>query len=154
MKAIIKPLIDEGTWFAVPLRSGGFAAGLAARTSLSGGVVLAYFFRKTWDRPPPLDEVKGFKPQDALRVLRVGDAGLMDETWPVLGRDPSWRRDEWGVPLFVRKDDLSGRAWTVFYSDRDANLVESETSISYDTNLERDALLGAGAAEVVLTKLM
>jgi hypothetical protein len=147
-------VVDEGTWFAVPLRSKGFAVGVVARTSPGGGVVLAYFFKKVWDQPPPLAEVKGFKAEDAVRVLRVGDLGLIDGTWPVLGRDPDWRRAGWTVPPFVRKDDLSRRAWTVQYSDCDANLVESETPTSYDTNLERDAVLGAGAVEVVMTRLL
>lgn len=150
----MKATIDEGTWFAVPLRSKGFAVGVVARTSPGGGIVLAYFFGKKWDRPPTLGEIKGLHPEEALRVLRVGDLGLIDRTWPVLGRDPDWRRGEWPVPPFARKDDLSRRAWRVHYSDRDANLVESETPISYDTNVERDAVLGAGAAEIVLTKLL
>jgi hypothetical protein len=150
----MKPATDEGTWFALPLRSRGFAAGVVARTSPGGGVILAYFFKKLWDRPPTLGEVKGFRPEDAVRVLRVGDVGLMDGTWPVLGHDPDWRRGEWSVPQFVRKDDLSRRAWRVQYSDHDANLVESEAPTSFDTNLERDAVLGAGAAEVVLTRLV
>jgi hypothetical protein len=147
-------LFDEGTWFAVPLRSRGFAAGIVARTASGGGIVLAYFFKKVWDRPPALEDVKVLRPKDAVRVLRVGDLGLIDGTWPVLGRDPDWNRDEWGVPQFIRRDDLSRRAWSVQYSDGDANLVESETPTSFETNLERDAVLGAGAAEVVLTRLV
>lgn len=149
-----KVVFDEGTWFAVPLRSGGFAVGVVARATPGGGVVLAYFFRSLWDRPPSLDEIKGLKPQAAIRVLRVGDLGLVDGTWPVIGRDQSWHRGEWPSPLFLRRDDLSRRAWSVQYSDRDPNLVESETPTSYDAKLEDNDLYGAGAAEIVLTKLL
>jgi len=149
-----KVVFDEGTWFAVPLRSGGFAAGVVARTTPRGGVVLAYFFRRLWDRPPSLDEVKGLMPQAAIRVMQVGDLGLVDGTWPVIGRDLDWHRDEWPSPRFIRRDDLSRRAWIVQYSDRDPNVVESETPTSYDTKLEDDGLYGAGAAEIVLTKLL
>ena len=149
-----KVVFDEGTWFAVPLRSGGFAAGVVARTMPRGGVILVYFFRRLWDRPPSFDEVKGLKPQAAIQVMRVGDLGLVDGTWPVIGRDPDWHRDEWPCPRFLRRDELSRRAWIVQYSDRDPNLVESETPTSYDSKLEDNDLYGAGAAEIVLTKLL
>jgi hypothetical protein len=147
-------VIEEGTWFAVPLRSKGFAVGLVARSSPDGGVVLAHFFKGVWDEVPSIQEIRAFKPADVARVLRVGDLGLIDGSWPIVGRDPEWRREDWTVPCFVRRDDLSRRAWSVKYSDRDANLVESESPTSYDTTLERDALLGAGATEVVLTRLL
>jgi hypothetical protein len=127
---------------------------VAVRTSPGGGVVLAYFFDNTWERPPPLSEIQGFRPEDALRVLRVGDLGLLEGSWPVLGRDPNWRRDEWKVPRFLRQSPLSRRAWCVRYSDDDPNLVDSESPTSFDANLERDALFGTGAAEIELTEIL
>ena len=147
-------VIDEGTWFAVPLGSGGFAVGVVARAAPRGGIVLAYFFRSRWDQPPSLDEVKGLRPRAAIRVLQVGDLGLIDGTWPLIGRDPGWHREEWPSPLFLRRDPLSRRAWIVHYSDLDPSLVESEIPTSYDTKLEKDSLLGAGAAEIELTELL
>ena len=150
----MKSSVPEGTWFAVPLRSKGFAVGVVARTSPSGGVVLAYFFRKVWQQPPPFDEVGGLGRQDAVRALRVGDLSLVSGTWPVFARDPDWHREEWPMPSFLRKDDLSRKAWLVRYSDRDANRVESESPTGYDGDLERDAVVGAGAAEVILTRLL
>lgn len=150
----MKPIIGEGTWFAVPLRSKGFTAGVVARTSPGGGVILAYLFGKIWDRPPAMDDVKGLKAKDAIRVMRVGDRGIVAGTWPVLGNDADWNRGEWTASPFVRRDDLTRKAWIVMYSEHDANRVESETPTSYDTNIERDAVLGAGAAEVILTRLL
>jgi Immunity protein 26 len=150
----MKQIIDEGTWFAIPLRSKGFAVGVVARASPGGGVILAYFFKKVWDHPPQFEEVNGFKPDDAVRILRVGDLGFLDGTWPVLGRDPDWNRGSWTIPHFVRKDDISRKAWIVVYSDHDPNRVESETRASYDVNLERDSMFGAGAAEIDLTRIL
>jgi hypothetical protein len=79
----MKRKVTEGTWFAIPLRSGGFA-----------------------------------------------------------------------IPQFVRKDELSRRAWIVQYSDENPSIVELEIPTDYDTDLERDGLYGAGAVEIVLTKLL
>ena len=150
----MKQFFTEGTWFALPLRSRGFAVGVIARVASSGGIVLAYFFPKVWDHAPSMSDVKGLKPETAVRVLRVGDLSLVQGTWPVIGLDPAWRRGEWAVPEFIRRDDLSRRAWRVRYSDRDVNVVEFETPTEYETNLERDAVLGSGAAELVITKLL
>lgn len=151
----MRQIVDEGTWFAVPLRSRGFAIGVVARTSSGGGVVLSYFFGDVWEQPPPLKDVKHLMPESAVRILRVGDLGLIAETWPVIGRDPNWQRSEWKVPEFVRRDELSRKAWKVVYSDCDANVVVSEVRTAYEeTGLERDAVLGAGAAEIVLTRLL
>ncbi|WP_437484567.1 Imm26 family immunity protein [Sorangium sp. So ce1014] len=151
----MRQIVDEGTWFAVPLRSRGFAIGVVARTSSGGGVVLSYFFGDVWEQPPPLKDVKRLRSESAVRILRVGDLGLIDETWPVIGRDPDWQRSEWKVPEFLRRDELSRKAWKVAYSDCDANVVVSEVRTAYEeTGLERDAVLGAGAAEIVLTRLL
>ena len=48
------------------------------------------------------------------------------------------------------------KAWRVQYSDTDANLLAFEEPMSYTqgTDFERDAILGAGAAEIRLTKLL
>ena len=151
----MKGKICEGTWFAVPLREGGFATAVIARSSARGGVLLAYFFGKIWQELPQLNELKALEsPSSAVRILRVGDLGLIEGKWPILGRDPEWRRGDWPVPLFVRKEELSRRAWIVHYSDEDPNVVKSETPTNYDADLERDRLSGAGAVEIVLTNLL
>jgi hypothetical protein len=145
--------IQEGTWFAVPLRSGGFVPGLAARTSAKPGIILAYFFGPPLDKVPTLDQVDRLRAHAASRVLLVGDLGLIQGRWPIIGAARDWHREEWPFPFFVRKDELSRRAWRVRYSDTDAGKVVAEDPIDYGSTLERDALMGAGAAEVVLSKL-
>lgn len=146
---------EEGTWFAVPLRTGGYGIGLIARAAKKGAVLLGYFFGPRRDAVPPLDEVSSMRPEEAICVFRFGDLGLINEEWSIIGRPSMWDRRCWPMPYFVRSDELSGRAWSVEYADDDPNEVVSEkliTSGSYD--LERDAVLGAGAVELVLTKLL
>jgi hypothetical protein len=145
----------EGTLFAVPLRRGGYAVGVVARTS-PDGIMLAYFFGPARKTVPTADEVSGLRPGDALRVARVGDLSLVDKTWPLIGQLQSWNRHEWVMPPFVRRDDVTKKAWRVQYSDTDANRVASEETMAYPqaSEFERDAVLGAGAAEIRLTKLL
>ena len=146
--------ITEGTWFAVPLKTKGYGVGVVSRTTLGGGIVLAYFFGELYGNVPSLPDLKNLEPSDAIWVVRAGDLGLIKGAWPVIGIDPHWRRGGWGVPVFVRRDDLSRKAWSVQYSNDDVNLVESETPIDYEAALERDSVFGAGAVEVVLTRLL
>lgn len=145
--------IGEGTWFAVPLRSQGYAVGLVARTSASSGVVLAYFFLGPWPELPQLESVVDLRPGEAARVLRIGDLGLINGSWPILGAAPRWERENWPMPMFIRRERLSARAWLVEYSDRDPNVLLSETVTDAESKLERSSLLGYGAAEAVLTRL-
>ena len=146
--------IGEGTWFAVPVQTGGYALGVVARTTAGGGVVLAYFFGNVYTKVPLIEDIESLGPESAVRIFRVGDLGLIDGTWPIIGYDPRWRREDWKMPKFIRKDDLSRRAWIVQYSEADANIVESEGPIDYDAKLERDAVLGAGAVETLLTRML
>lgn len=145
---------SEGTWFAVPLRQGGFAVGVVARATAEGKVILCYFFGPSRTSVPALPDVERFGPSDAVRVLRVGDLSLLQGEWPIIGNTASWKRLEWEIPPFVRRDDLSRKAWRVQYSDADPNSIEHEEPEQYESTLERDAVLGAGAVELVLTKLL
>jgi hypothetical protein len=67
----------EGDWFAVPLRDGDYAVGVVARVDGSGGV-LGYFFGPRRAEVPSLLEVENLDPDQALRVLRFGDLGLIE----------------------------------------------------------------------------
>jgi hypothetical protein len=62
----------------------------------------------------------------SLKVIRVGALGLVDGSWPIIGKADSWNREEWPMPKFVRKDDISGVAWLVTYGDDDPNHVIGE----------------------------
>jgi hypothetical protein len=58
------------------------------------------------------------------------------------------------MPTFVRRDPLSRKAWRVYHSDTDPNLIDREEPEQYESPLEDDGLFGSGAAELVLTKLL
>lgn len=145
----------EGTWFAVPLRQGGYAVGRVARHTIEGEIILAYFFGPKRDHVPALDEVDDLEPHEAIKVIMVGGIGLIDGSWPVIGDSPCWEHERWPIPAFIRRDDLSRTAWRVIYSDNDPNTVVSEQRISYDTaGLEPNSLHGHKAAEVYLTQIL
>ena len=94
------------------------------------------------------------KPLQALKVLRFGDPFLANGKWPIVGKLNQWHRHDWPMPDFARKDDLSRKAWRVRYSEDNLTQVLSEIPEPYETTLERDAVFGAGAVELLLTKLL
>jgi len=146
----------EGTWFAVPLRGGGYAAGVVTRlVPTQGKIVLAYFFAPKRDFVPQLSDVADLTSRSAIKIARVGDLGIIDGSWPIIGELPRWNRDDWPMPTFIRKDDLSNTAWRVQYSDSNPNQVISERLIPFDSSeYEKDSLLGAGAAEIIISRML
>lgn len=79
---------------------------------------------------------------------------MLNGDWQIIGQMGSWKRPEWPFPEFVRREVLGRNAWSVRYFDDDPARIELETHAIYETELERDAVYGAGAAELVLTKLL
>ena len=146
----------EGTWFAIPLRHGGFATARVARlVPHQGKIILTYIFGPKRDTIPSLAGLDMLSPKSAIKVARVGDLGLIDGSWPIIGDAVGFERDEWTIPTFIRRDDIAKVAWLVVYADDNPNEVVSEQSIPYQTEgLEKDSLLGAGAAELVISQLL
>lgn len=145
----------EGSVFAIPLRSEGYAVGVIARVSSdNSGGLLGYFFGPKLNTLPSEEIVGLLKPSNALRVLRFGDLSLLNKEWLVIGCIANWERKEWPMPDFLRKDDISKKAWRVRYSEDNVSEVISESAESFDSSLERDAAFGAGAVELLLTRLL
>lgn len=146
---------DEGSVFFVPLRSGGYARGVVARiASDRAGGVLGYFFGPKYDSQSVATSVTNLNPRDALKVLRFSDLSLRSGDWPVIGVLHNWTRTDWPVPNFVRRDELSKRAWRVTYADDNICHVIDESPERFDSGLERDAAFGAGAVELLLGRLL
>lgn len=147
---------QEGDWFAVPLRSGGYAVGIVARTTKRAGGIIGYFFGPRRDEVPKLHELAGLKAEHAIHVKRFGDLSLLEGGWPIIGRLPGWDRSKWPLPRFVRQDVLSDTAWVEEYADDDPDKIVSERSVKFEDvrDLPRAGSSGAGAIEIVLTKLL
>lgn len=151
----VNVLYREGDVFAVPLRTNGFAIGVVARMPKERKVLLGYFFGYRFDEVPGEKAIPVLNPSDAIKICRFGDLHLIDRKWPIISRLANWQRDDWPAPKFVRQDDLSKRAWLVSYSDENPSVVLKEEPCDFGIGgYERAALLGAGAVEIALTKLV
>ena len=128
--------------------------GLVARSTARGRVILCYFFGPYTERPTAGDFV-GLTRKDAVAAIIVGDLALIEGTWPVIGDARDWARNEWPMPMFVRREPVSGRIWRVYRSDTNPNkMVKQElaTDIVSD-QIRNDAVYGYGAAEDLLEHL-
>ncbi len=145
---------EEGSLFVIPMQKEGFVLGLVARTPpRGGGIVLAYFFGQQYSSLPNVDSAKDLSSSDAVRVLLVGDLALIRGEWKVIGKLIDWKRSQWPIPLFVRRDNLTHKAWLVEYSDTNPNEVLTEKQVSYQvTGYEADGVYGYRAAEAALLR--
>src|SRR5689334_22542654 len=96
-----------GAWFAVPLKTGGFALGVVARAD-GRGVVLGYFFGPRYVALPAGEHTQGLRAADAVLVERFGDLGLIHGEWPIIQRECAWNPADWPVPVFARISEDNG----------------------------------------------
>lgn len=149
----MKLVYSEGSVFLVPLRGGGYARGVVARTTVHGRVLLGYFFGPRLESAASAN-LADLDPANAILRVRFGDLGLINGEWSIVGQVPKWNRAQWPIPDFVRRDPLRKmKARIVRYSDDDPNRIEDEHPIDDGLGLEADALYGYGAIEIRLTNL-
>jgi Immunity protein 26 len=126
---MVKVNYEEGDWFALPLREGGFAVGVVARANPEEAL-LGYFFGPRRAELPSLADVADLKAADAVFVAKFGHLGITQGKWPLLGRLEGWRREDWPMPVFVRYEELTGRSFRVFYDENDPSKLVREEQVS------------------------
>ncbi|MGI8854722.1 MAG: immunity 26/phosphotriesterase HocA family protein [Thermomicrobiales bacterium] len=144
---------QEGDWFAVPLRDGGFGVGIVARMD-GKGRVLGYFFGPRRDAVPLLPEVASMKADQAVWIHCFGDLGLIEKDWTVLGNDATWNRADWPMPAFGHRDSIvENRQWKREYSGANMGLIVKQTPVSFAeySVLPKDGIGGRGFVEIKLT---
>ncbi len=150
---------NEGQWFAVPLRDGGYALGIIVRGSYKTKGGLGYFFGPKYQDLPGDVETWNKQAADAILVAWFGDLGIIEGKWPLIASTRPFRRQEWPVPKFGRIDALvPEKGWLVEYDQEDTGLGEviRETRCRAEdiAHLPEDVVSGAGAIEIKLTKLL
>jgi hypothetical protein len=110
----------------------------------------------TYSDVPAAAELSRLQRGDALWVSAFGDLGLIREKWPVIGPLPSWRREDWPVPMFGRKELLTGRLLGVTYPDERLDALPREVEIPRDQfeALPEDGLAGAEFVRLRLKRLL
>jgi hypothetical protein len=103
---------------------------------------------------PTLDDVAALRATSAVRVLRTGDLHLRAGRWPIIGT-VGIAPEQWPMPLFARKEPISGRVTVVQYADDDPLRWVSLPSSTDVTGLfAQDVLYGADSVEVEMSRLL
>ena len=141
-----------GTAFLVPLRDGGFASGVLARAD-GRGSAFGYFFGPRVSGAGDV-ELHSLVPCNALLVGMFGDLEIIRRNWPLIGKLENWAPDRWPLPPLSRVDERAGRAWLSTYDDALRCVSEEEIDPAEASQYTSDGLMGAGAVEIRLTKLI
>ena len=143
----------EGTWFGVPLRTGGYGLGIVARLK-GDGVAFGYFFGPRRDSVPSVTEVENLSKDKTVLKIQFGDLGLLNGEWPVIGQHKNFTRSNWPLPPFIRVDEISGKAWKEVYSDSLEMISDDPCDPLLAKNFPKSVLAGYGAVEKRLTRLL
>ena len=83
-----------------------------------------------------------------------GDLDLIRGNWPVVGEIVSWDPGNWPVPKMARVDENANLAWVSTYDDNLHCINEEEISPAKVIQYPYDRMMGSGAVEIRLTKLL
>jgi hypothetical protein len=149
---------DVGQWFAVPLRSGGYALGVIVRGSYRTRGGLGYFFGPRYGEMPLGALTLSLQPIDAILIAWFGDLGIIEGRWPLIDDASPFGRSDWPVPKFGRRAALDpSMGWLVEY-DQDAQGFDVVQGVRCQAaeivGLPEDGVWGADAIEAQLTKLL
>ncbi len=158
-KPMKKIIYSEGNWFAVPLRSDGFAMGLVARGGFKTKCSLGYFFGPKSMYLPEATQVEAIKAEEAILIAWFGDLGIIQGKWSIIKTSRRFVKQDWPVPLFRRIDSVTPTIGRLIEYDQDNpkygrpihEIIKDASSIF---NYPEDSLFGSGAIEIKLTKLL
>lgn len=149
----------EGQWFAVSLRTGGYAPGIIVRggRAFKGG--LGYFFPVRYEQPPSALEIEHLNAQQAVLIGWFGDLGIIEGRWPLILTDRPFSRGDWPVPRFGRVDAFTPEwGWITEYSQNDDGsrvpIAETRCPVTAVTGLPEVGTASAGYIEVKLAMLI
>jgi hypothetical protein len=151
---MVKRKYEEGTWFAVPLRTSGFAIGVIARKKARYPILLGYFFGPKRDELPSFDETRCLSASAAIEVCRFGDLHVHDGTWPLLGLDATFRRENWPFPKFGRVPPVGACSLIEYGHDPASPIRQTVISHADAVRQPQDCMCGAGSVEIGLTRLL
>jgi len=144
----------EGSCFAIPLPSGGFALGVLTQL-LAGKLPFGYFFGPRLPTPPLQEEVAKLNPSDAILRVKFGDTEIQNGRWQDLGHVEPWTADSWPTPPHTSGEAGRGLVWRMEYP-RDAPKSDpvrlERVTAKHAQRLASDRVMGALAVEKELDR--
>ena len=113
------------------MQDGGYCIGVVARASGQGNL-LGYFYDTRYATVPTQKEWPQFDPQKAFLKLRLSDEGLLRGVWPVLGVVEGWKKEEWPVPYYIRRNTFKGESFTETFFDKDLGRIGAGECVPFE----------------------
>ena len=104
------------------MQDGGYCVGVVARASGQGNL-LGYFYDTRYATVPAQNEWPQFDPQKAFLKLRMSDEDLLRGVWPILGIVEDWKKEEWPVPYYIRRNTFQGKSFTETFSGNGVSIL-------------------------------
>jgi hypothetical protein len=117
------------------------------------GIAFGYFFGQRVFRADQV-ELGDLVPEHAVLRGKFGDRKLIQGKWPIVGVVEEWDASRWSIPPLARVDEVAKRAWVSVYDDDFRCLEETEVDLSEASRYPYDRMMGAGALEIRLTKVV
>ncbi|NVB41023.1 immunity 26/phosphotriesterase HocA family protein [Pseudenhygromyxa sp. WMMC2535] len=147
-----KAKLSPGMVFMVPLQDYGFAWGILTRADQKGRA-FGYFFGPRVSGVEEID-LQTVRPENSILACRFGDLGILQGDWPAVGSLENFEMKDWPLPSMSRIDHDSGRAWISWYDDNLHCIEESEVNIEEAASHISASLMGFGAVEFQLTRIL
>jgi hypothetical protein len=150
----------EGQWFAIPIKDIGYCLGIIVRGSSKTHGGLGYFWSSITKNLPTEEDINKIKPSDAVLIARFGGLGISTGEWPLIQTSNKFVREDWPVPLFIRKLDFDEDKVLIIDYGQDfsgLDLPKSEILVKKSKNYEKypeDSLYGYKVVEAKLFKLL
>ncbi|MEJ2711045.1 MAG: immunity 26/phosphotriesterase HocA family protein [Anaerolineales bacterium] len=150
---------SEGQWFAVPLRQDGYALGIIVRGSYKTKGGLGYFFGPKYEEVPGDRATWEKHPREALLIARFGDLGIVRGSWPLIQSTRPFSEEEWPIPKFGMEVPLPPGKGFIREYEQDSSgalICIRQTPVDADKiqKFPKDTVMGGGAVEIKLTKLL
>lgn len=109
-----------GSLFACPFPRGGWGAGLVVRWTEDDPIglraVVLYGFDGVHERQPTFEDVASKTIYDAVHIGHSQCHPLRKGQWPVLGKLPGFKLDDWPEPAAIRDERLQRVSWTQLWN--------------------------------------
>lgn len=146
--------IQEGDVFSYPINDDLFGIGLVLR--INGMIMLSVFFDPKFVNQDSNVLKLDLSKQVIFFTCLCSALGIKNSRWKILGKLESWDKRQWPIPVFKRKDSLSGEYSKVFYNENleETNCIEVESGAVTIIDCPDDGLAGYGYVESKMKKLL
>ena len=142
--------ISSGSVITIPLK-GRYIIGLIIRAFENK--MLCFFYSCSFQNIPELNQIS-LENTEVIFIKICSDLGFKKGDWRVIGKYENWKEEDWKIPVFKRKDLISGVCYEIIYNDKLEEISNKRNACKSLEDNPEDGLAGFGFVEKKLQKLI